>query len=407
MRIGLFTDTYPPYINGVSTSVFMLKKALEKKGHQVYVVTVNDNSLKYQFEENKKVIRIPGLPTGIYDYRFSRIYPVKIVKIIKKWKLDVIHSHTEFGIGIFARLLAKQFNIPLVHTYHTMYEDYIHYITKGYFDRSSKKIVEYLTLFYCDKTAKELIVPTEKTYHLFKDKYHVNKNIHIVPTGIEVERFYKENIDVKKVEELRKKYKVTPNDFVLLFVGRLAKEKNVEFLIDVHRDLVKKNKSMKLIIVGDGPGRDDYEQLARKYKTIDQVIFTGKVPWEEVPNFYQLANLFVTASTSETQGLTVVEAMAAGIVPICVDDSAFRTVVVNALNGMMFKNKRECKNAIESLYKKADECYKMAQQARITAEHCSSKHYAENVLDVYNMAINGKDDKYGWISVIVDKIRRS
>ena len=223
----------------------------------------------------------------------------------------------------------------------------------------------------------------------------------------EVERFYKENIDVKKVEELRKKYKVTPNDFVLLFVGRLAKEKNVEFLIDVHRDLVKKNKSMKLIIVGDGPGRDDYEQLARKYKTIDQVIFTGKVPWEEVPNFYQLANLFVTASTSETQGLTVVEAMAAGIVPICVDDSAFRTVVVNALNGMMFKNKRECKNAIESLYKKADECYKMAQQARITAEHCSSKHYAENVLDVYNMAINGKDDKYGWISVIVDKIRRS
>ncbi len=407
MRIGLFTDTYPPYINGVSTSVFMLKKALEKKGHQVYVVTVNDNSLKYQFEENKKVIRIPGLPTGIYDYRFSRIYPVKIVKMIKKWKLDVIHSHTEFGIGIFARLIAKQFNIPLVHTYHTMYEDYIHYITKGYFNRSSKKIVEYLTLFYCDKTAKELIVPTEKTYQLFKNKYHVDKNIHIVPTGIEVERFYKENIDFNKVDELRKKYKLASSDFVLLFVGRLAKEKNVEFLIDVHRDLMRKYKNMKLIIVGDGPGRDEYEQLARKYKTIDHVIFTGKVPWEDVPNFYQLADLFVTASTSETQGLTVVEAMAAGVVPVCVDDSAFRTVVVESLNGMMFKNKKECKNAIDRMYKKTEEKYQIAKQARITAEHCSSKHYAENVLDVYHIAINRKDDKYGWISVIVDKIRRS
>ena len=193
MRIGIFTDTYVPFINGVTTSVLMLKEALEKKGHDVYIVTVNNDSLHYKYEDENKIIRIPGVPTGIYDYRLTGIYPLKAINKIKKWNLDVIHSQTEFGVGTFARIIAKQFNIPLVHTYHTMYEDYIHYITKGYFKKSSKKLVEYFTLFYCDKTITELVVPTKKTYELFKEKYKVDRNIYIVPTGIDVERFYREN----------------------------------------------------------------------------------------------------------------------------------------------------------------------------------------------------------------------
>ena len=144
MRIGLFTDTYLPYINGVSTSIYSLKQALEAKGHQVFLVTVNPENMKYKYENNGKIIRLPGVPLPIYDYRLTGIYPIRVINKIKKWKLDVIHSHTEFGVGTFARLISKQFNIPLVHTYHTMYEDYIHYITKGYFNKSSKKLVEYL-----------------------------------------------------------------------------------------------------------------------------------------------------------------------------------------------------------------------------------------------------------------------
>ena len=198
MRIGLFTDSYPPFINGVSTSVEMLKKALEQKGHTVYVVTVGQNALHYEYDEKEHVLKIPGMPIGIYDYRISRIYPLKVINQMKSWNLDIIHSHTEFGIGIFARLFAKQESIPLVHTYHTMYEDYTHYITKGYFDKSSKKIVEYLTMFYCDKTARELIVPTEKTYRLFKEKYHYDKPINVIPTGMDLEKFHQENLDLKK-----------------------------------------------------------------------------------------------------------------------------------------------------------------------------------------------------------------
>ena len=115
MRIGLFTDTYPPFINGVSTSVLMLKQGLEKMGHEVYVVTVNNESFSYKKDDN--VLKIPGVPIGIMDFRQSGIYPLRALKIIKKWNLDVIHTHTEITIAAIARLITKQNNIPLVQTY--------------------------------------------------------------------------------------------------------------------------------------------------------------------------------------------------------------------------------------------------------------------------------------------------
>lgn len=407
MRIGLFTDTYPPYINGVSTSVFVLKKALEKQGHQVYVVTVNNNATKYQVEENGHVIRVPAIPTGIYDYRLGSVYPIKVVNIVRKWKLDVIHSHTEFSMGIFARFLAKQYNIPLVHTYHTMYEDYVHYITKGYFNKSSKKIVEYLTMFYCDKTAQELIVPTQKTYDLFKQKYRFDKNINIIPTGLEVEKFYSENVNESKVQELKKTYELMKGDFVLIFVGRLAQEKNVEFLLDVMKDITKSKKNIKLLIVGSGPDKEKYESIVKRAKLEKNVLFTGKVPYEEIPAYYQLSDVFLTASTTETQGLTVVEAMAGGNVPLCIDDEAFHLVVVDELNGLFFKTKKECRMQILKLYEDSSLRKKYANQARISAERCSSKYYAEGALAVYRRAINeGRGNRYGWFQGLVNRMKR-
>ena len=383
MRIGLFTDTYPPHINGVATSVLMLKKALEKKGHQVFVVTVNNDSLEYKYEEEERIIRIPGIPIGIYDYRLTSIYPIKAVNTIKNWDLDVIHSHTEFGIGTFARFMSKQFGIPLVHTYHTMYEDYIHYVTKGYFDSSSKKIVEYLTLFYCDKTANELIVPTKKTYDLFKEKYEVNKNIHIIPTGIELDRFYTENVDKNKIKDLKKKYQILKDEFTIVFVGRLAKEKNIQFLIENHKELVKYNQDIRLLIIGDGPDMEEYSKLIEKLKLTDNIVLVGKVPYDEMPCYYQVADIFVTASQTETQGLTVIEAMAAGIAPVCIKDESFETVVIDGLNGHLFKNKNEYVKIIKKLIADRAELETLSKQARLNAEAHSSKYYAERVLDVY------------------------
>ena len=215
MRIGMFTDTYPPFINGVSTSILMLKNALEKQGHTVFIITVNLKKTKYDYDEKEHVLRIPSLPIHSYDYRVTTVYPIKAIKKIKEMKLDIIHSHVESSIGVFGRVMSKQLGIPLVHTYHTLWEDYTHYITHGnkYLDKTSKEIVKYLTIFFSDKTATELIVPTQKIYKLFKDKYKIKMNIHIVPTGIEIERFFSENIDKKELIKIRKRITIIKKRF--------------------------------------------------------------------------------------------------------------------------------------------------------------------------------------------------
>jgi len=390
MRIGIFTDTYPPYINGVSTSIKMLENALRRKGHKVYVVTVNPKDMKYLYEENGRIIRIPGIPTGIYDYRLTTVYPIKFVNKIKKWNLDVIHTHTDFGIGTFARVIGRQLDIPVVHTYHTMYEDYVHYITKGYFDGPSKKIVEYLTKFYCDKTIEELIVPTKKTYDLFKEKYKYDRNVHIIPTGIEIERFYKEKINQNKLIKVKEKLNISKDDVVTLFLGRVAYEKSIDFLIKNHDKLLKKNKNAKLLIVGDGPDLDNYKALSKKLKIEDNIIFTGKVPWDEVPLYYAVADIFATASHTETQGLTVVEAMAAGLPVVALDDDSFRNVVIDDLTGYLFKNKKEYLNVMFKLLQSEEKRTIMGNQGRINSEVYSSKYFAERVLAVYKIACKGR-----------------
>ena len=407
MRIGIFSETYTPYISGLVTSEVMLKHALEKQGHEVYVVTANLESFKYEYDEKERVLKIPGLPTGIYDSRLTSIYPVRAIKKIKSWNLDVIHSQTEFAVGTFARLIAKQYNIPLVHTYHTMYEDYIHYITKGYFKRSSKKLVEYFTKFYCDTTATELIVPTNKTYKLFKEKYHFEKNIHIIPTGIEVERFYKENVEEKEIASLRKTLKISKRDFTILFVGRLAEEKNVEFLIHSQKELVDKNKNIKLIIVGDGPDKEKYEEYAKEIGVAENVIFTGKAAWKDMPYYYHVADVFATASKTETQGLTVIEAMASNTVPVCMRDEAFQSMVTEDLNGLFFETEEEYQKQITYLLENKKELERFNKQARIQAEHYSSKNYADRVLEVYRRAIKEKkeENRFGILSKLYKDIK--
>lgn len=391
MRIGIFTDTYPPFINGVSTSISMLEKGLIEKGHEVYIVTVNPDNLSYKYENEDRILRIPGIPIGIYDYRLTGIYPLKALNKIKLWDLDIIHSHTEFGIGTFARIIAKQYNIPLIHTYHTMYEDYVHYITHGYFDKPSRKIVEYLTKFYCDKTAKELIVPSKKTYDLFTEKYKVDKGIHIIPTGIDTKRFHRDRHSSRELDSLRKDLKIAKDNFVLLYVGRLAEEKNVEFLLESHAQIIKKYPKIKLMIVGSGPDYEKFIQYSEKLKIIKNVIFTNAVPYEEIPKYYAIADVFVTASTTETQGLTVIEAMAASLPVICVDDESFNTFVVNDVNGFLFHDKDEYIKRVSLMYSDRKKLSFMSKEALISSEKYSLKIYAEQVLDVYKGALADSD----------------
>ncbi len=407
MRVGIFTDSYPPRINGVATSAAILKKALEELGHEVYVVTVGNDNKTYSYDEKEKVYYIPGFKYGIYDFRAAPVYPALAVKKIRSWHLDIIHSQTEMSMGIFARFLARQYGIPLVHTYHTMYKDYTYYVSKNlkYFDMGLKKAVAYFSKFYCDNTANAFIVPTIKIYKLFREEYHYDKDIYIVPTGIDVTPFLSKSINKKKVESLRKKLGYKKNDFVLIFAGRTAQEKNIEFLLSVMNK--EKDKKIKLLIVGYGPDLEKYKELAHELDVEDKVKFTGRVEWTDMPYYYHLADASITASKTETQGLTVIEGMAAGLPALCMNDDAFRTMVVDGLNGMFFETESECLREIEDLASSKLKCESMSRQAVVTAKKFSPEDFAKSVLVVYDAAIENynKTRKRDIPGLIVDLIK--
>ena len=408
MRVGIFTESYPPLVNGVSTSILMLEHALTKLGHEVFIITVSDNKKDYTLENNGHILRLPSVNlVNCYDYKMTSVYPIKAVNMIKKMNLDVIHSNVEFTVGIFARIVSEQLSIPLVHTYHTNWEDYTHYITKNkkILDDICKKLLKYLMVFFEDKTVTELIVPSNKIYNLFKDKYKFTKNIHIIQTGIETSKFYKENFSSKDINNLKKKYGIKKKDFVVMTVSRLAKEKSVDRLINNQKELLKRYPNMKLLIVGDGPDIDKLKMQACSLNISNNVIFTGKVPLEEIPIYYQLGDVFVTASKSETQGLTVVEAISSSLPVVAVKDDSFVNSVIDDFNGYVFTSDEKYIESILKLYENNDIYNRLSNQSRILSSDFSSEYFALKVLKVYETAIeNYKKDNKKVINRIKKKI---
>lgn len=407
MRVGIFTESYPPLVNGVSTSILMLEHALTKLGHEVFIITVSDNKKDYVLENNGHILRLPSVNlANCYDYKMTGVYPIKAVNMIKKMNLDVIHSNVEFTVGIFARVVSEQLSIPLVHTYHTNWEDYTHYITKNkkILDDICKKLLKYLVVFFEDKTVTELIVPSNKIYNLFKDKYKFTKNIHIIQTGIETSKFYKENFNQKDINSLKKKLGIKKKDFVVMTVSRLAKEKSVDRIINNHKELVKKYSNMNLLIVGDGPDIDKLKDEAKSLGVSDSVIFTGKVPLSDIPIYYQLGNVFVTASKSETQGLTVVEAISSSLPVVAVKDDSFVNSVIEDFNGFVFTDDEKYINSISKLYEDKDLYNRLSNQSRLLSADFSSEYFALKVLKVYETAIENykKDNKK-----IINKIKNN
>ena len=263
MRIGIFSDSYYPHISGVSTSVDMLKKALESMGHTVYIVAPNLDNRKFIYDKENRVIYLPGIKIHLYKLRLAETYSRKAMKIIKdEWHLDIIHTQTEFTTSRFGRTVAKKLHIPVVHTYHTMYEDYVYYITHGHFEKFAKKMVVKIVSNYCNNKCDALIVPTEKIKNLFKT-YNITKEINVIPTGIDLDRFYPTKTLNKKSDDLRKKLKINKDDFVIGAVGRIAAEKSFDKVINNLPELVKYNNKIKLVLVGDGPEMYNLKELVK------------------------------------------------------------------------------------------------------------------------------------------------
>lgn len=390
MKIGIFTDAYEPHISGVTTSIKMLKTALEKMHHEVYIVTANLDNNKFIYDKKNKIIYLPGIKTGIYETKLTGIYSKKAMKIIKEWNLDVIHSQTEFGVGYFSRIVAKKLNLPIVHTYHTLYEDYVHYVTHGHFDNFAKKLAIKITKYYCEKKCDELIVPTDKIKDLFINKYNIIKQVNVIPTGIDIDKFKITPSMKKNIQTIKNKYKIKDTDFIIGSVGRIAPEKSFDKLLYNIKDMIKVNTNIKVLLVGGGPDLDNLKKLTKKLNLENYVIFTDKIDYDLVPTYFNIFNVVVSFSKTETQGLTIIEGLAASKPTLCIEDDSFRAMIEPNYNGYLFKNDTEFKDYIFKLMNDQKLYKDMSTNARNSTYKYSKEVFAADILKVYHKAIENK-----------------
>ncbi len=386
MRIGIFTDTYRPQVNGVVSSISTLEKELRKKGHKVYIITTTDPDAP---EVEPNVLRIPSVEfKPLPQYRLGLLYSSKIIKKIKRLELDIIHSQTEWGVGTFARFAAINLNIPLVHTYHTLYEYYTHYITKGHFTIPAKKLAAAISKFYCEK-CNSLIVPTRKVEDILYS-YDVDKVMNIIPTGLELGKFYRENYTDEEIKFMRESFGIEESDFLCVYIGRIAQEKSIDVLIDMFSKI--EDKSFKFMIVGRGPVVEDLKSQAENLGIGERVIFAGEVPYEKVPIYYQMGDVFLNASVSETQGLTFVEAMAAKTPVNARYDLNLEDLLVKNDAGLVYKDEEEFINNMVILKEDREFREKMIENAFKISQEYTAEKFGERVEEVYKKTIEEYDE---------------
>ncbi len=384
MKIAIFTDTYPPEINGVATSCKSLHDVLLEHGNDVMVVTTNPFSNKVTCIDN--IVRIPGMELKkIYGYRMANIYSRNAMKYIRKFNPDIVHIQTEFGIGLFARFVIRKLDCASIYTYHTMYEDYTYYVTKGHFDRIGKHLMRSYAknmILYCDG----FITPSTKTKDYMR-RIGIDIYANVIPTGVDFSRFNRKNLDKKKVKELKEKFGLDNDTFVLLSLGRIAKEKSVDFSIKCYAKFLSEHKDVnsKMVIVGQGPAVEELKNLVSELKIDDKVIFTGPSAPSEVQYYYTLGNAFVSASLSETQGLTYMEAMAAHLYVLARYDHNLIDVIQEGKTGYFFENEEEFSSKLFEVYKlyKAKDTA-MLDDALSSIDHYSIETFYNRVMEAYN-----------------------
>lgn len=317
MNIGIFTDTYFPQVSGVATSIKTLRDELIAQGHHVYIFTTTDPKAKHDDVENG-IYRFASVPfVSFSDRRIAVRGVFRAIKLAKKFQLDVVHNQTEFSLGVMGKTVAHHLNIPCLHTYHTMYQDYLHYIANGHILKP--RDVARLAHLYL-KNMSGVIAPSERVLETL-ESYNVDSPIRVIPTGINL-RVYSKRDSQEEINRLRAKLGYEPDTPVLLSLSRLAYEKNIHALIDAMPDILEKQPRAQLLIVGDGPARSTLERQTRQLHLTDHIKFAGEIANDEVYHYYQMANVFVSASDSESQGLTYDEALASDL-PIVVMRSEY------------------------------------------------------------------------------------
>jgi len=320
MHIAIFTDTYHPQINGVVTSIDLFTEELRKRGHEVHIFCPADRRLK----KDKYTHQINSFEFRPYpEYRVGLPFPLKIYLQLKKINPDILHLHSPASIGALGLYLGGIMDIPVIASYHTLLGEYLEYLPGNRiwrFKKLNKKMVDrYIQFFY--NHSDKIIVPSEQTKKILLET-QVTKPIEVIPTGIKSGNYL-------KTKNLGSRIKI-------LHVGRLCKERSVDEIIKAFNKLTE-TLDCELTIVSKGPAEKELKNLAKKLKIESKVNFAGYVAEEEKIRLYNTADLFVTASTTDTQGLVALEAMASGIPVIAANAGGSMDYIQNDHNGLMFE----------------------------------------------------------------------
>ncbi|MBP3568462.1 MAG: glycosyltransferase family 4 protein [Lachnospiraceae bacterium] len=377
MKILITTDLFTTSTNGVVTSVRNLYEELTEKGHDVRILTLSGDRESYKEDH---IYYIKSIPIGfVYpDVRMPISYRNKLIKELIDWKPDVVHSQCEFFSFQFAKRIAKITGAPIVHTYHTLYEQYVTYVVPSKF--IGKQVVRQLSRMRLKKV-KMVIAPTSKVEDALRG-YGVKAEIQVVPSGISLEQHHY-RVSTEERKQKRQELGIPESHNVLLNLGRLGTEKNLEELLFFFKDALKHNQNLTFLIVGDGPDKAHLEKMAVELGIDSQVVFTGMVDPKEVQKYYQLADVFVNASTSETQGLTYIEAAANGLPLLCRKDPCLDDVVKDGVNGYEYTTKEEFIQHLNDILMNPEWRKVAGEQSEKIAESFDKEHFVESIEDIY------------------------
>ena len=382
MKIGIFTDTFYPEINGVATSCLNLYKELQNRGHTVHVYAPKCKGWEEYQSEN-----VHYLESAQFIFLRDRNVALPGVGTVRQAldiHFDVVHTNSEFVMGFLGRYIARHTGCPRVHTYHTAWEDYTYYITHGIGDNAARSIAKRYSEWWCDRFDR-VIVPTTKTENLLR-QYGVEATIDIIPSGMELNRFYPENHSSEEIAQTRSECFVPEGKRVLLNIGRLAKEKNVDQILRVFPMLHEVCPDVHLVIIGEGPMKAQLEETARELGVAEYLSIVGAKPWEKIDRYYAIGDVFVSASHSETQGLTYIEAAASGLCVCAVNDPCLLGVFQDGVSAILSGDSDE--ELLDSLLLAFSPLGKRIRRNAVAATRpYSTQQFAQRVEDCYLRAI--------------------
>ncbi|MEW5804823.1 MAG: glycosyltransferase [bacterium] len=380
MNIAMFTNTFIPHVGGVANSVKVFTDEYRRRGHCVMVVAP---VFEHMPQDEQDVIRIPAIQNfNGSDFSASLTIPLGLSRKLEQFQVDIIHSHHPYLLGDTALRTAASLDVPLVFTHHTMYEQYTHYVP-GDSPRLQHFVVELSTGYanLCD----HVIAPSESVAAILHNR-GVKTPVTVIPTGVDVDRFSKGNGSALRAES-----GIPADALVIGYVGRLAPEKNLEFWAAAVAGFIGRSKKNHALIVGSGHSQGKMEDIFIKADVIDQLHFAGILTGDKLISAYQAMDVFVFTSKSETQGMVLVEAMAAGVPVVALNAPGVREVIRDTENGRLLGEERidlfvSALSSIALMDEKDRQSLKDA--ARRTAREFSTAGSADKALGLYQQLLD-------------------